>query len=302
MTRHLLHIGYPKAGSKYLQRWFGRHPEVDYADGRIAGFRDVFAIARAGAAGRKPTPWRVTSYEGLSAPHASAGRVAVDYHGPRPVDVPTAQLRICELLFDLFPGAMVLIITRGFRSMVLSSYSQYARSGGDVGLAELVAMAEKGSGPEFDQLVNLAPWDYDHLITAYAAAFGSENVIVLPYELLRDDPHRFTGAIADRLDIANLHGDPDRVNESLSPVEMDWYPKLTRIVRRVPSRRFFGLYIRAAFRNHLRRPIAFLDRLRPGRPVTAALIPDDLLEAFRGRAESMRANPYYAAYFEDYLL
>jgi hypothetical protein len=36
--------------------------------------------------------------------------------------------------------------------------------------------------------------------------------------------------------------------------------------------------------------------------VTAALIPDELLEAFRGRAASLRDNPYYAAYADDYLL
>ena len=28
----------------------------------------------------------------------------------------------------------------------------------------------------------------------------------------------------------------ERINESLSPIEMYWYPRLTRFVRRIPSR------------------------------------------------------------------
>ena len=302
MTRHLLHVGYPKAGSKYLQRWFEAHPQLGYRGGLIAGFHDAYAIARAGAAGADGVLYRVTSYEGLSAPHADAGQVAVDYSRPRATDVRTAQLRVCELLASLFPNALVLIVTRGFRSMILSSYSQFVRSGGDIDLADLVAVARKGSGPEFDSLVDLAPWDYDDLIGAYTQAFGAENVVVMPYELLRDDAGEFTRILAARMGIDDLPGTRGRVNESLSPVEMYWYPRLTRLVRRIPSRKLFGLYIRAAFRNRLRRPIAILQRLRPGTPVTPALIPDDLLEPFRGLAESLRENPLYAAYTSDYLL
>jgi hypothetical protein len=51
MSRHLVHIGYPKAGSTYLQRWFASHPQLAYREGGIAGFPNVYALARDGAAG-----------------------------------------------------------------------------------------------------------------------------------------------------------------------------------------------------------------------------------------------------------
>lgn len=297
MTRHLLHIGYPKSGSTYLQRWFAKHPQLAYVEGGIAGFRDVYAMARAGTKGGSAPLYRVTSCEGLSAPQPDAGQIVVDYDRARAVDLPAAQRHVCETLHDLFPNATVLIVTRGFRSMILSSYSQFVRSGGDAELGQLAAVAMAGPGhAEFDYLV------YDHLIGAYTERFGAGNVIVMPYELLRDDPHAFTRILSERLGIEPVQGSRERVNESLSPVEMYWYPRLTRIARKIPSRRVFRRYVGAAFYNRLRTPIRILQRLRPGTPITDALIPDEVVELFRGRAESLRNNPLYEHYKADYLL
>jgi hypothetical protein len=296
MTRHLLHIGYPKAGSTFLQRWFDAHPQLAYSEGTIAGFRDVYAIDREGAQRREAPLYRVTSSEALSAPRPDSGRDLVDYTAARSLSVAGAQRQVCSMLADVFPNATVLIVTRGFRSMLLSSYSQYARSGGEVDLHEIVrAFVEK---PDPRQLES---WDYDRLIADYRQAFGEEQVIVLPYELLRDDQDAFLRTLAGRLGIKAMPAARDRLNEALSPVELYWYPRLTRVLRRVPSRRVRDAYIRAALRNDLRRPIAFLNRLRPGRPFTAASIPDELVEAFRGRAELLRGNPLYAPYAAEYL-
>ncbi len=303
MTRHLVHIGYPKAGSTWLQRWFEAHPQLAYGEGAIAGFRDVYSIARAAANADAGIRYRVTSYEGLSAPRADAGRNFVDYERLRELDAATAQVRVCTLLGELFPNAVILIVTRGFRSMILSSYSQYVRSGGAADLDALVELAKRGPGaPGYDTLADLARWNYDELIAAYRAKFGAENVIVMPYELLRDDAREFTRTLANRLGIDDFITTPARVNESLSPVELRWYPRLTRAMRRIPSRRLFDLYIRAAFRGRLGAPIRMLDRLRPAKPVTAASIPDEVLDGFRGHAESLRADPLYAPWLADYCL
>ncbi|HEX6100127.1 MAG TPA: hypothetical protein VF432_27690 [Thermoanaerobaculia bacterium] len=303
MTNHLLHVGFPKAGSKYLQQWFAAHPQLAYETDGIAGFRSVYAIAREGAKSGDRTRYRVTSYEGLAAPHGDAGNVAVDYASARPTDAATAQRRVCEILSGLFPRATVLIVTRGFRSMILSSYSQFVRSGGDADLAELVAVMQAGPGsPGYDHLAGLTPWNYDRVIGAYTAAFGADNVIVMPYELLRDAPDEFTRMLSQRLGIDPIPGPRDRINESLSAEEMYWYPRLTRLARKVPSRRLFRLYVTAAFRNRLRGVVRLLQRVRPGRAVTAASIPDAVVEVFRGHAESLRGNPLYERYASDYLI
>lgn len=296
MTRHLLHIGYPKAGSTWLQRWFAAHPQMAYREGGIAGFDDVYAIAREGAAGGDEPLYRVTSTEGLSIPTKDSGDMIVDYRERRETDIAGAQLRVCQMLAELFPNAVVLIVTRGYRAMILSSYSQFVRSGGFVGLDELLALTR---GPEF---ARVAPWDYDRLIPAYTAAFGEENVIVMPYELLRDDTATFVRVLSGRLGVEPVAAGMARINESLSPAEMYWYPRLARLVLALRSQRLYRKYVRLSFTNRLRRPIRVLEKLRPRNAVTDAIITDDIIEPFRGRGASLRSNPLYASYKREYLL
>jgi hypothetical protein len=294
MTGHLIHIGYPKTGSTFLQHWFAAHPQLAYSESGIAGFRDVHAIARDSVTPRAGLLYRVTSCEGLTAPHASAG-VVVEYDRERPVDMATSQSAACTALAELFPNALVLIVTRGFRAMILSSYSQYVRSGGDADLVDLIAGNKN--------LRDLDPWNYDVLIELYTRAFGEGNVIVMPYELLRDDVDAFTRALETRLGLSRFDIAPGRVNASLSAVEMYWYPRLTRAARRLPiGSRLRRAYQDGAFVNRFRKPIAILQRLRRGQPVTADAIPDAVVDAYRGKAERLRGNPLYAAYTADYLL
>jgi hypothetical protein len=294
MTRHLLHVGYPKTGSTYLQRWFEAHPQLAFADGGIAGFRSVYAIAREAATGRADPLVRVTSLEGLTAPGPDAGGMSVDYAAYRQFEMAAAQSRVCSTLGALFPGAMVLIVTRGFRSVILSALSQYARSGGDVDVLQLTRSA--GWDRDFATVFH-----YDRVIGEYERTFGTGNVLVLPYELLRDDADAFLRALTGPLGVEPLAPLRERVNESLSPIELHWYPRITRFVRKLGSPRLFETYIAAAQRNRLRRGIALLQRLRPGVPITADSIPDELVNAFRGLADSLRGRPLYAPYASEYL-
>lgn len=300
MTGHLIHIGYAKAGSNFLRSWFAQHPQLAYAPGGIAGFPDVYSLVRAGGSPGAQPLYSVTSAEALATPHASFGQIAVDYGQIQRDSMADAQTRTCELLAALFPTAHILIVTRGFRSMVLSSYSQYVRTGGDASLAMLCAAA---GSPE---AANLAPWNYNFLIGLYRSAFGDGQVIVLPYELLRDNAAAFLGEIAKRLGLAEIGVPAGRPNPSLSPVELAWYPRLARRVRTLPlGARARGaawqLYVRAALTNRLRLPIALLQRLRPVDPVSDAPLTPELMEGFHGFASSLREEPLYRAYARDYL-
>jgi len=291
VTGHLIHVGYPKAGSTYLQRWFDRHPQLAYAEGGIAGFRHVYDIASQAAAPAPGIRWRVTSSEVLTAPRPdAAGPGAPDrkWHWDG-----EEQSRVCATLASLFPTATVLIVTRGFRSMILSSYSQFVRAGGSRSLAELAAQASAHG-----------PWDYDSLIAAYRAAFGAGNVLLLPYELLQEDSARFLGEIEERLGLDAGPAAEERINAALSPVELAWYPRLARTARSLPlaGGAAHKLLARAAFNNRLRPAIRLLQRLRPREAVTADSIEPALVESFRGRADCLRDEPLYAPYADDYLL
>src|SRR5690348_9051548 len=103
MPGHLIHIGYPKTGSNFLRAWFAAHPQLAYADGGLAGYRDVYEIARQAA---KPDPgvlYRVTSCEGLATPHAYVGSDEIDYEAMGRAPMGPAQARVSQALADLFP-------------------------------------------------------------------------------------------------------------------------------------------------------------------------------------------------------
>jgi Sulfotransferase family len=298
MTGHLIHIGYAKTGSNFLRRWFAQHPQLAYAEGGIAGFPDLYSIVREGASRRDRPLYRVTSAEGFSTPHANFGQENIDYENMERGSMPSSQAEVCRSLAMLFPTAHILIVTRGFRSMILSGYSQYVRTGGDESLAGLCAAAAS-TGQQ-------GPWNYDYLIGLYRRAFGEAKVIVLPYELLRDDPAAFLDQIAQRLGLVQIEMSTGRLNPSLSQVELAWYPRLARATRSLPlgrrgRRKAWQLYLRAAMTNRLCRPIALLQRLWPMTGVTDALLTPELMEGYRGFATTLRDDPLYRAYAQDYL-
>jgi hypothetical protein len=272
MSGHLIHVGFPKTGTNYLRRWFAAHPQLAYAEGGIAGFHNVYALAHPDMAAR----YRVTSFEGLTAPEPAT-------------EMARPQADVCVALAGLFPNARVLMLTRGYRSMLMSSYSQYIRSGGDEDFAAFCRSVAASDNP----------WHYDRVAGNYEDAFGAANVIVMPYELLRDDVGAFTRELASRLGIDPAPAAADRVNVSLSALEMTWYPRLGRVASRFP-RKVRSAYTRAVFTNRLAGPIRMMQRLKPLAPVTPDAIPLQLLATLGLGAARIRTYPLYAPYVEDY--
>ena len=70
--------------------------------------------------------------------------VAGQYEGEKALNFAPRQVAACDALGALFPTAHVLLVTRGFRSLILSSYSQYARTGGAVEIEDFL----RGGMPE----------------------------------------------------------------------------------------------------------------------------------------------------------
>lgn len=300
MARHLVHIGYPKTGSMFLQRWFADHPEIAFQPGGIGGCSDVYDLVRQSAAPDPEVRCRVTSFEGLATPDLRAGRIVPDLRRDAQGPDFEAQKRACATLAALFPGAHILLVTRGFRSILLSGYSQYVRSGGDLDFN-----AFRTPDPEEVEQGRHA-WHYDSLIGLYEAAFG-DGLIVMPYELLRDDPARFAAEIERRLGLSHIPPFAEPLNPSLSPEELRWYPRLTRLLRRLPV----GAAIRSALlRRYVPRIggrrlgmlVRLLQRIRPITPVTPDLLTDDMLDFCRGKAERLRSDPLYAPYGDQYFL
>jgi hypothetical protein len=187
--------------------------------------------------------------------------------------------------------------------MLISGYSQYVRTGGGYRLREL-----------YERLSELVPmdafeyWDYDNVVRLYADAFGEENVIVLPFELLRDDPNAFLSALEDRLEVAHHEIEPGRRNPSLSPAELHWYPVISQSVARLSSRlprrlggRLQGSYLSSLLRNRFSPLVKALHAFMPRRVIVGDDFPTEVLRHCRGRADLLRNDPLYAPYTSEYL-
>lgn len=301
--QHLIHIGYPKAGSTFLQRWFERHPQLRFADGGLGGFHDVYSLAQVP---ERSYRYYVTSSETLSSPYTGAGGLSFEEGGKRgglPHRIKDAQAEVCAVLKTLYPASRILIVTRGFRDIALSGYSRYVSAGGVLHLEEMLQYFVDRLGEDVSD-----QYDFDYLIRLYAASFGRENLIVLPYELLRDDQPRFVRLLEARLALEHVELDLGRVNASLSPEELYWYPLISRAALGLASclgsgrrERAFDWYARRTADNRLRSLVGLLSRVRPGGKITGANFPERFLLYCRGKAESLRGDPLYAPYAAEYL-
>jgi hypothetical protein len=94
--------------------------------------------------------------------------------------------RVATRIHATLPEARILIGIREQNSAILSNYSQYIRQGGTKPLMDLLTTARPGPG--YRPTMRLDHFEYDLIIQHYARLFGSERVLVLPIEQLRQHP------------------------------------------------------------------------------------------------------------------
>jgi hypothetical protein len=193
----LIHIGYHKTGTNWLQRrffsdpatgyrWLGKrpgsHPVRRFVRDRPLEFdpASVWAaldpmIAEAEEAGLVP----VLSLERLSGSALSGGYDSA---------------RIADRLHQVFPEGRILAVVREQRSMVVSTYKGYVQQGGAAPLDHFLEGRRSATFrvPGFDS----AYLEYDRLIAHYRNLFGAENVLALPFDRFVEDGRRFVERIA----------------------------------------------------------------------------------------------------------
>jgi hypothetical protein len=291
---HLLHIGFSKTGSKYLQRWFETNPQLAFAQWGLAGAPDALElIQRVVYADYR---YYVTSCEAFVNP--VRGYHHFDF---RPGLIPTraGQMRMCRFLAGIFRAPRILAVTRGFRGIIWSTYAEMVRNGAAYSFEDFCRWLER----DIDRGRN--PLDYDFILGAYAEAFGDDNLIVLPYELLQRDPELFIFELEKALGL-DPHPPPERrIHTSFASRQVYWYPRIARLVKSLPMgprlrRRAFAAYVGAARRDRLGSLIRLLDRVRPASPMSEALVPDALIARFRGTTQCLRGRPLYRGLDEDY--
>jgi len=197
MTRPLLHIGYHKTGTNWLQEQLFGDPRSGY---RWLGKRPlshpVHTLVRARPLDFDPAAVRA-EFEPLLADAERADLVPV-VSFPRLSGHPYSggydSKLIADRLAAVFPEGRILIVVREQRSMIVSVYKQYVSAGGEARLESFLQPATQREWrlPRFDY----DHFAYDRLIAYYRGLYGSDDVLVLPYEQLVRDGPAFVRAIA----------------------------------------------------------------------------------------------------------
>ncbi len=215
MAKVLIHIGYRKAASTFIKNWFTNHPQLHYENRKIAGFSKTTALL---------------SFIGNNNPADIQYYILSDnftlFRGEKPektkLNIQNYQKQSCDLLYSLFPNAKILIITRAPKSAILSEYNESIKNGGHLTFNELSLLPETHS--YFEAIL-----DYNFTINLYYRKFGLDNVIVLPYELLADNPESFINYLEQSMNIKHVPVTSTSLNPSLSPNDSYWLLKISKI-------------------------------------------------------------------------
>jgi len=189
--RPLIHIGYHKTGSTWLQqRYFPNTPGWSYLDRHkfSAWIINVHSLQfEVPAARAKVDEWLssvmsgsvpVTSHERLSGYPHSGGYDSKE---------------IAARLAAVIPEARILITIREQLSMLFSGYRQYVRDGGHCSVSQY--LAPRRTGDSRVPCFRPEHYAYDRLIGVYQDLFGAPNVLVLPFEMFRDTPEHFVRSL-----------------------------------------------------------------------------------------------------------
>jgi len=178
------------------------------------------------------------------------------------------RMLVADRLAGALPDARVLIVIREQISMLASTYKQYVREGGACSIRRYLYPPVQGIARI--PLFSFGYFDYDELIRCYVDRFGSERVLVLPYELFRSDDEEFVGRIvrfAGARQPSQLSR--ERENAGLSAVAVGWKRWLNLLL--VRDRVNPSAFIEdPRFNFVMDRAFAQLDRLLPRRVRMAA--------------------------------
>ncbi|MCH2228395.1 MAG: sulfotransferase domain-containing protein [Candidatus Caenarcaniphilales bacterium] len=123
---------------------------------------------------------------------------------------------IADRLKACFPKGKVLIIIREQKDMILSTYIQYVRAGGACALHDYLEPSKRNQA--IMPLFNYEYFNYFNLVSYYQKLFSKENVLVLPFELFKSEPKLFAKKISDFSSVKGLEELPfsEKTNRRIS--------------------------------------------------------------------------------------
>ncbi|MEO1711864.1 MAG: sulfotransferase domain-containing protein, partial [Bacteroidota bacterium] len=234
MEGPLIHIGYHKTGTTWLQQFLfrpslGYEPLVPPSERPQFGQSFIYPSELTWNAKMERLSYTACVAEirqkGL-VPVLSAERLSGAFQAGG-----YDSAMIARRLREVFPEGKVLIVIREQASMILSSYVQYVRAGGARTLRAYFQQSRRAPG--FIPGFSLEHFQYDRLITYYQSLFGKERVLVLTYEAFRENPVSFVESIQHFSGLpSSLDKDlpmGKKVNRAYGPFTLFWKRQYNRL-------------------------------------------------------------------------
>ena len=239
MAPVLVHIGYHKSGSGWLRRLFFSNPASGFGwVGKKSRNHPVRQLV-----GARPFEFDAArcraELEPLLRPIEDQGLfpvVSFERFSGNPFSGGYDSKEIADRLAEVFPEALVMVVIREQRSMIVSTYKQYVREGGASSPRRFMKPPTSKSMrvPWFD----LRHFEYHHLLSYYRRLFGPDRVLVMTFEQFVADPAVFTQEIG-RFVGRPLSGEALRSlpfelrsNPSPSATAIEWRRRLNRLAVR----------------------------------------------------------------------
>lgn len=130
-------------------------------------------------------------FQGLSVPVGLSAVFSNERLGGYPLSNGIDRNQVCKRIKQVFPNARILIVIREQRSMILSNYMQCLKHGGGYSIEQYINGKTDHSAPA----LTFHYFKYDRLVRLYQSVFGSQRVLVLPFELFREAPQEYVARI-----------------------------------------------------------------------------------------------------------
>ncbi|HET8804251.1 MAG TPA: hypothetical protein VFM72_06695 [Aequorivita sp.] len=187
----LIHIGFPKTGTSFLQdRFFGEFKDVFFSVPKPEIRKNIISPW---AFGFNPKNAKETFSKYIKRKERVIVLSSEDLSGfPHYHDF-TSKV-IAERLQSCLPNGKILIIIREQKRMLKSCYFQYLKNEGSYSIDKYLFPPELRL-PSRDNL------NYHFIIDYYQKLFGKEHVLALPYEMFEQDPQVFIAKICELISI-----------------------------------------------------------------------------------------------------
>ena len=213
--KYVVHIGYAKAASSLLQKalFSGNHEEISIVRKSGQGTGGGYAKSGGGAFlnsvdGRKcispfsfdPEAVR-RELSDVDDPSKPLTVISNEVLAGHPFSGGVYAKTIAERIKDTLPDAKILIVFREQRAMLLSTFAHFViRGQGRCSLGSFLNSQQNTQIPWH----NPEYYCFSQLVGWYQGAFGRENVLALPMEVIRDNPKKTASDLAAFLGVTSV--------------------------------------------------------------------------------------------------